>query len=78
VYLAKGGNILKYKAKANALSKPRSSYPSITLTLQLVHTSKHKCKKGKTPPLEIHDKVQKEFAIVCKKCFMKHESQTIK
>jgi hypothetical protein len=33
VYLGKGGNILEYKAKANALSKPRSSCPSTTLTL---------------------------------------------
>jgi hypothetical protein len=33
VYLVKGGNILEYKAKANALLKPRSSHPSTTLTL---------------------------------------------
>jgi hypothetical protein len=36
VYLAKGGNILEYRAKANALSKPRSSRPLTTLALQLV------------------------------------------
>jgi len=36
VYLVKGGNILEYKAKTNALSKPRSSRPSTTLTLELV------------------------------------------
>jgi hypothetical protein len=57
VYLVKGENILKYKVKANALSKPRSSCPSITLALQPIQTFKHKCKKEKTPSLDIHDKV---------------------
>jgi hypothetical protein len=33
VYLVKGGNILEYTAKANALSKPRNSHPSTTLIL---------------------------------------------
>jgi hypothetical protein len=28
VYLVKGGNILEYRVKANALSKPRTSHPS--------------------------------------------------
>jgi hypothetical protein len=78
VYLTKGGNILQYKAKMNALSKPKSSCPLITLALQPIHMSKHKCKKEKTPPLEIHDKVQKKFVVVCKKCFMKHGGQTLK
>jgi hypothetical protein len=32
-YFAKGENILEYRVKANALSKPRSSRPSTTLTL---------------------------------------------
>ncbi len=36
VYLVKGGNILEYKAKMNALLKPRNSHPSTTLTLQLI------------------------------------------
>jgi hypothetical protein len=36
VHLAKGGNILEYKAKANALSKPKKSRPSTTLDLQVV------------------------------------------
>jgi hypothetical protein len=36
VYLVKGGNILEYKAKANALSKPRNSCLSTTLVLQLI------------------------------------------
>ncbi len=36
MYLVKGENILEYKAKTNALSKPRNSRPSTTLTLQLV------------------------------------------
>jgi hypothetical protein len=53
VYLAKGGNILEYKAKANALSKPRNSHPSTTLTLQLIHAFEHKHKKEKTPPFKI-------------------------
>jgi hypothetical protein len=34
VYLVKGGNILEYRAKANALSKPRNNCPLITLALQ--------------------------------------------
>jgi hypothetical protein len=33
VHLAKGGNILEYRAKTFALSKPRNSCPSITLAL---------------------------------------------
>jgi hypothetical protein len=33
VYLAKGGNILEYKEKVNALLKPKNSRPSTTLTL---------------------------------------------
>jgi hypothetical protein len=36
VYFTKGGNILEYKAKVNALSKPRSNHPSTTLILQLI------------------------------------------
>jgi hypothetical protein len=34
VYLVKGGNIIKYRAKVNALLNPRKSHCSITLTLQ--------------------------------------------
>jgi hypothetical protein len=33
VYLVKGGTIIEYRAKANALSKPRTIHPSITLIL---------------------------------------------
>jgi hypothetical protein len=33
VHLAKGGNILEYKAKAKALLKPKKSHPSTTLDL---------------------------------------------
>jgi hypothetical protein len=33
VHLTKGGNILKYRVKANALLKPRDSCPSTTLAL---------------------------------------------
>jgi hypothetical protein len=36
VYIGKGGNILEYRAKVNALSKPKNNHPSITLTLQLI------------------------------------------
>jgi len=78
VYLAKGGNILEYKAKAKTLLKPRSNCPLITLALQLVQTFEHNHKKEKTPPLEIRDKVQKEFVVVRKKCFTKHEGQAVK
>ncbi len=40
--------------------------------------SKHKLKKEKTFPLEIHDEVQEEFIVVRKKCLMKHGGQAIK
>jgi hypothetical protein len=40
--------------------------------------STHKCKKEKSPPLEIRAKVQKKFVVVCKKCLMKHGGQTLK
>jgi hypothetical protein len=36
VYFAKGGNILEYRVKANALSKPMNNIPSTTLTLHSV------------------------------------------
>jgi len=78
VYIAKGGNILEYKAKVNALSKPRNNWPLITLVLQPVQTYGHKREKEKTLPLEIHDKVQEDFIIVCKKRLIKHGGQTIK
>jgi hypothetical protein len=78
VYLAKGGNILEYKVKANALSNTRSSHLSTTLALHLIQKSKHKRKKEKTPPLEIHNEVQKDFILVRKKCFTEHGGQTIK
>jgi hypothetical protein len=78
VYLAKGGNILEYKSKANTLLNPRSNCPLITLALQLVQMSKHNHKKDKTPPLEIRDKVPKEFIVVLKKCLTKHGGQVVK
>ncbi len=48
VYLMKGGNIMEYKVKANALSKPRSNCPLTTLVLQPIQKFKHKHKKEKT------------------------------
>jgi hypothetical protein len=77
VYLVKGGNILKYRAKVNALSNPRSNHPSTTLTLQPIQTFEHKCKE-KTPPLEICDEVQEEFIVVHTKRLTKHGSQAVK
>jgi hypothetical protein len=50
----------------------------ITLALQLVHKFEHKWKKEKTSPLEIRDKVQEDFVLVCKKCLMKHGGQVVK
>jgi len=78
VYFAKGGNVLKYKAKENALLKLRSSYPSTTLTLQSIQMSEHKHKKEKTLPLEICDKLEKDFIVIHKKYFTKHGGQVIK
>jgi len=78
VYLVKGGNILDYRAKANALSKPRSSRLSTTLVLQPVQKSKHKHKEDKNTPLEIRNKVQKYFVVVHKKHFTNHGSQVVK
>jgi hypothetical protein len=78
VYIAKGGNILEYRANANALSKPRNSRPSITLALKLVQTYKHKRKKEKTLPLDIRNKVRKDFVVVRKKCLTKHGGQIVK
>jgi len=72
VYFAKGQNIFEYKAKANALSKPRSCHPLTTLALQLVQKFEHKQKKEKTLPLEICNKVQEGFVLVRKKCLTKH------
>lgn len=55
MYLAKGGNILEYRAKAKALPKIRHSCPSSTLVLQGKETLQHKWKKKRTPPLESLD-----------------------
>jgi hypothetical protein len=44
VHLAKGGNILEYKAKANALSKPRKSCLSTTIDLHAIQSCEHKHK----------------------------------
>jgi len=72
VYLVKGGNTLEYRAKANALWKPKKSCLLTTLVLHLVQTFEQKHKKEKTSPLEIHDEVEKEFVVVHKKRLMKH------
>jgi hypothetical protein len=77
VYLAKGGNILNYRVKANALLKPRNSHLLTTLALQPIQKSEQKCKKEKTLPLEIHDKVRKDV-VVHKKHFTKHGGQVVK
>ncbi len=74
----KGGNILEYKVKANALLNPSSSHPSTILTLQPVQAFEHKHKKEKTPPLDICEEVQNEFIVVHKKCLTKHGSQIVK
>jgi hypothetical protein len=71
VYLAKGGNILEYKVKANTLVKSKNNCHLITLVLQPIQMFEHNHKKEKTSPLEIRDKVQKEFVVICKKMFQK-------
>ncbi len=68
----------EYRAKVNALLKPRSGCPSTTLVLQPVNKFKHKHKHEKTLPLEIRDKVQEDFVFVHKKCLTKHGGQAIK
>jgi hypothetical protein len=78
VYIAKGGNILEYRAKANALSKPRGNHPSTTLVLHPEQTSEHKCKKEKASPSQICDEGQEEFVVFHKKCLMKPRGQAIK
>jgi hypothetical protein len=47
VHLVMGENILEYKVKVNALSKPRHCHPSFMLALKGLQTSKHKWKKKK-------------------------------
>jgi len=73
VHCARGGNILEYLVKKNALSKPRHNHLSSTLTLQGVQTLQHKRKTKISPPLEICNVVQdKKFMVVYKKELMKH------
>jgi hypothetical protein len=36
VYITRGGNLMEYRAKANALLKPRNNHPLTTFVLQLV------------------------------------------
>jgi hypothetical protein len=78
VHIAKGKNILEYRAKVNALSKPRINHPSFTLALKGVQTSKHKRNKDKTLPLEIRNEGFKELLVFHKKQFMRHGSQLVK
>ncbi len=78
MYIVKGGNILEYWAKENALSKPKNSHPSIALVLKPVQMYKNKRKKEKIASLEICNEVQKDFIDVHKKCFTKHGGQTFK
>jgi hypothetical protein len=59
VYLAKGGNILEYKVKVNALSKPRSGRPSTTLDLQPIQKFEHKRKKEKPHPWRLVTKFKR-------------------
>jgi hypothetical protein len=47
--LAKGGNVLKYKAKLEALSKPKRNCPA---TMKIIPLMQQKRKKEKNPPLE--------------------------
>jgi hypothetical protein len=63
--------------KANALLKPKNIHPSTTLVLQLVHKFEHKHKKEKTH-LDIHNEVQEDFIVVCKKRLMKRGGQVVK
>ncbi len=69
---------MEYRVKANQLSKPKSIRPSTTLGFQLIQKYEHEHKKEKTPPLEIHDKVQEDFIVVYKKCLTKHGGQVVK
>ncbi len=78
VHLAKGGNILEYRVKANALLKLNNIRLLTTLVLQGVQTFEHMHTKEETAPLEIHDKIQKEFVVVHKKCCTKHGGQPVK
>jgi len=50
--LAKSGNVLEYRVKLEALSKPKHSHPAITKIVPLVQ---QKRKKGKSSPLESSD-----------------------
>lgn len=59
VYLAMGENILKYRVKVNALSKPTHCHLSFMLALKGLQTFKHKWKKEKTHPWRFMMKSQK-------------------
>jgi hypothetical protein len=78
VYLANGGNILKYKVKTNPFLKPRSNLLLIRLALQLVQKFEHKRKKEKNLPLDIHNEFQEDFVLVHKIHLVKHGGQAIK
>ncbi len=78
VYLANGGNILKYKVKTNPFLKPRSNLLLIRLALQLVQKFEHKRKKEKNLPLDIHNEFQEDFVLVHKIHLMEHGGQAIK
>jgi len=72
VYLAKGGNILEYKMKANALSKPRNSHPLTTLTLQPLQAFEHKHKRKKPHPWRFATKFKRNSLL-----FVRNASQNM-
>jgi len=80
MHLTKGGNVLEYWVKANALLKPRHSCPLSTLALERVEVLQHKKNKEKTPPLEIpicDVGLNKEFVVVHNRQHTKHVIQNI-
>jgi hypothetical protein len=73
VHLARGGNILEYWTKKNALLKPRHNHISSLLIVQGVQTLQHKQKMKILPPLEICNIVLNEkFVVVYKNQLTKH------
>ncbi len=77
VYFVKGGSIWNIRWKQMHCQN-QGAFALQLIVFRPVQKYEHKRKKEKTPPLEIRDKVQKDFIVVCKKCLTKHGGQVVK
>jgi len=63
MYIVKGGNVLEYRTKANAFSKPKSNHPLTTLVLQLYKCLNTNSKRRKPCPWKFATKFKRNLLL---------------